>query len=634
LAAQRASTEPASRGESGGEPRRSALGSYPPALSGLRGSQPGSFEVAHELAREGRSDWGPLDDPDGATYDLVVVGGGVSGLAAAYFYRRRNPGARILILENHDDFGGHARRNEFRSGGRTLIGYGGSQSLAEPSSYSSVVKGLLRELGVETSRFYEAYHEEFYRTHGLGAGFYFDRPTYGVDRLVPIDLAGAWSYALSLAPAPLSQAEAVQQMPVCEAAKRDLMRLLELDSDRLPDVSVFGEPSLLKKISYQDFLAEHLGIRNPEVLRLLNCLTVSLFALGIDSIPAWDGIWYGRLPGLQGTGLGRFEGLIERVYGIFSEPYIFHFPDGNASIARLLVRSLIPEVAPGRTMEDVVTARFDYRRLDEIDSQVRLRLESTAVRVEHDGPPASAKRVAVTYVRAGRTQRVWGKACVLACYNTTIPHLCPELPEEQQEALASMVRAPLVYTNVQLRSWQPWKKAGLAAAFCPGSYHQTAVLDFPVSPGDYRFSGGPEKPIVAHLERAPIVPGAELTPREQYRIGRHELLAMPFDAIERSLRTQLAGMLGEAGFDPVLDIEAITVNRWLTASPASTFRTSVRSARKTNSRTCEAADPSAASPSRTPTPAPAPASTPPSTRRTARWRSFRPEGIGVPTGAG
>jgi spermidine dehydrogenase len=566
LASRRASTEPAPRGGSRGEPEGefepSTPGSYPPERTGLRGSQPGSFEVAHQLAREGRSDWEPVDEPDGATYDLVVVGGGVSGLAAAYFFRRRDPGARILILENHDDFGGHARRNEFQSGGRTVIGYGGSQSLEEPSAYSSVAKGLLRELGVETSRFYSAYDEEFYGAHGLGAGFYFDRLTYGVDRLVPIDIVSAYSDAISLAPAPLSQREAVQQMPISEAARRDLMRLLELDSDRLPDVSVLGEPSFLKNISYQDFLAEHLGIRNPEVRRLLDCLTAGLFGLGIDSIPAWDGIWYGSLPGLQGTGLGRFEGLIERVYEISAEPYIFHFPDGNASIARLLVRSLIPEVASGETMEDVVTARFDYRRLDEADSQVRLRLESTAVRVEHDGPPSGAKRVAVTYVRAARTQRAWGTVCVLACYNTMIPHLCPELPAEQREALASMARAPLIYTNVLLRNWHPWKKAGLAVAFCPGSYHQTAMLDFPVSLGDYRFSRGPEDPIVAHLERAPIVPGAGLTPREQYLIGRHELLAMPFDAIERSLRTQLAGMLGEAGFDPVLDIEAITVNRW------------------------------------------------------------------------
>jgi spermidine dehydrogenase len=170
--------------------------------------------------------------------------------------------------------------------------------------------------------------------------------------------------------------------------------------------------------------------------------------------------------------------------------------------------------------------------------------------------------VAVTYVRAGRAHRVWGKACVLACYNTMIPHLCPELPAEQREALASLVKAPLIYTNVLLRSWHPWKRAGLALAFCPGSYHQIAMLDFPVSLGDYRFSAGPEEPIVVHLERAPIKPRLGLTPREQYRAGREELLSMPFEAIESSLRVQLARMLAEVGFDPAIDIEAITVNRW------------------------------------------------------------------------
>jgi spermidine dehydrogenase len=491
----------------------------------------------------------------------VVVGGGISGLAAAHFFRSRNPDARILILENHHDFGGHAQRNEFHSGGRTLIGHGGSQTLEDPSSYSSVAKKLLRELAVDTSRFYTAYDRDFYRRHGLGVGIYFDRATYGVDRLVPIDISSVYSES-DVAPSPLSQAEAVGQMPLSEAAKRELMQLLELDSDRLPDVSIFGERSFLEGISYQDLLTEHLGLREPELTRLLNSLTAGLFGMGIDCIPAWDAIWYGDMPGLGGTGLRRFEGLIDRAYEMLSEPYIFHFPDGNASIARLLVRSLIPQVAPGNTMEDVVTARFDYSRLDQADSQVRLRLESTAVRVEHDGPAASAKRVAVAYVRAGRAHRVWGKACVLTCYNTMIPYLCPELPAEQREALASLVKVPLIYTNVLLRNWQPWKRAGLATAFCPGSYHQVAMLDFPVSLGDYRFSAGPEEPIIAHLERGPIKPGLELTPREQYRAGREELLSMPFEAIESSLRMHLARMLGEVGFDPALDIEAITVNRW------------------------------------------------------------------------
>jgi spermidine dehydrogenase len=213
-------------------------------------------------------------------------------------------------------------------------------------------------------------------------------------------------------------------------------------------------------------------------------------------------------------------------------------------------------------MDDVVLARFDYGRLDEAGSPVRLRLESTVVRVEHDGPAGAAKRVAVSYVRGGRAQRVFGKSCVLACYNMMIPYLCPELPAEQREALARLVKAPLVYTNVLLRNWQAWRRAGLAEAFCPGSHHQTAMLDYPVSTPGYAFSASPEEPILVHMERAPIAPDQGMSRAEQYRAGRQELLATSFEDMERAIRSQLAGMLGEAGFDPASDILAITVNRW------------------------------------------------------------------------
>src|ERR1041384_6767326 len=128
-------------------------GRYPPALTGLRGQHAGSFETAHALALEGRRfDVGraPVEE----RYDLVGVGGGISGLSAAWFYRRARPGAHILVLDNHDDFGGHAKRNEFSLGGRRIIGYGGSQSLQSPKSlYSPVAKGLLRDLGVDIARF-------------------------------------------------------------------------------------------------------------------------------------------------------------------------------------------------------------------------------------------------------------------------------------------------------------------------------------------------------------------------------------------------------------------------------------------------------------------------------------------------
>ena len=103
---------------------------YPPLLNGMRGSHEGSFEVAHALAWRGEkpSQYKALDEH----YDLVVVGAGISGLAAAYLYRKqKGPDAKILILDNHDDFGGHAKRNEFQVDGKMLLAFGGSVNLEQ-----------------------------------------------------------------------------------------------------------------------------------------------------------------------------------------------------------------------------------------------------------------------------------------------------------------------------------------------------------------------------------------------------------------------------------------------------------------------------------------------------------------------
>jgi spermidine dehydrogenase len=254
------------------------------------------------------------------------------------------------------------------------------------------------------------------------------------------------------------------------------------------------------------------------------------------------------------------EGLLRRAITWMLEPYLYHFPDGNASVARLLVRRLIPQVADGESMEDVVTAEFDYAQLDRPDDEVRLRLGSTVVHVEHDGDPRTAERVGITYVREGRAERVRARRVVLACYNRLIPHLCPELPDAQRQALQQGVKIPLVMTNVLLGNWRAIEKLGLAIAHCPGSWHRQCIVDFPVSLGDYRFSAGPDDPIVVHMNRVPLQPG--LPPRDQSRIGRTQLLNTSFETIEREIRIHLGGMLGEAGFDPARDIDAITVNRW------------------------------------------------------------------------
>lgn len=527
--------------------------SYPPALTDMRGNHAGSFEVAHQFVREGRRDWGKIIEPDSGVYDLVVVGGGISGLSAAHFYRKENPNARILILDNHDDFGGHAKRNEFQVGGRTLLGYGGAQTLSSPSDYSDIVNGLLDDLGVDIKRFENAYDQGFYNRHGLRSGIHFNKEKWGVDRVVPFGLGFYENDYLPLAESLLAAEEAVAKFPISDAAKAEFLHLLTIDEDQIPEIKGDAKWEYLYNISYRDFLSKHIGITEPEVYAVLQDMAIDI-GVGIEACPASTVLNYIGMPGWDAAGLPEAEEG--------GEPYIHHFPDGNASIARLLVQSMIPAVAPGSSMEDIVTTRFDYSKLDEANSSVRLRLLSTVTGVMNVGDAGSAKQVSVSYIHNDQSYRVQARNCVLACNNSIIPYLCPQLPATQREALANQVKSPILYTNVALRNWNAWKKMGIGAVLSPGSYHIASSLDFPVSLGDYSFSGGSDEPVIVHMERFPHVNNKGLTKKEQFRQGRHELMSTPFETIERNVREQLSSMLGEGGFDPAKDITAITVNRW------------------------------------------------------------------------
>ena len=519
-----------------------AGGSYPPSRDGLRGSHAGSFEAAHRLR-----DGSPFDITQVSSsedYDLVVVGAGISGLAAAHFYLKRRPNARILMLDTNDDFGGHAKRNEFVVDGQTLLGYGGTQSIDGPArKWDAVAKGLLKDLGIDVRRFDRAFDQDFYARWNLNQGVFFKKEVFGVDRLVRRPF-GSWK-ELDEDPRDSAALRAyLDQFPIGQRARAQLYEMMWSDRDVLAGKTRRQRLDVLEHTSYRDFIKRYWDA-DDEILKFLQTRTHELWAVGIDAVPASETL---TLPGLKAQ---------RKALGVEAEePYIYHFPDGNASIARLLVRRLIPEIAPGSTMDDIVLARFDYAQIDRADHPVRIRLNSTAVDVRN-----AARGVEIAYVNGGKVARVAAGDCVLACYHAMIPYIAPETSAEQRAALHDNVRAPLVYVNVVVRNWRPWHKLGVSFIDNPGGTY-SAALDYPVSLDGYRFSADPSKPACLHLMHTPTAPNQGLNMREQYRAGRSRLYAMSFADFEREIRDELGRMLGPAGFDFDRDVTAITVNRW------------------------------------------------------------------------
>jgi spermidine dehydrogenase len=532
-----------------GAAAQDAAGYYPPALTGLRGNHVGSFEIAHRL-RDGDF-WSrarPVDTLD-EVYDLVVVGGGISGLAAAHFYRARQKAARILVLDNHDDFGGHAKRNEFKLGDRMELMHGGTYEIDSPRPYSAVADGLLKALGIDPVTLARKYTDRgFYQKLGLQRGIFFDKETFGVDKLIVPGRGSSWTQRLAGA-------------PLSPNALRDIVRIEEARIDYLPHLSSAQKKARLSRMSYRDYLLNVVQA-DPGVIPFYQARPHGEWGVGIDAVSALDA-WAFDFPGFQGLGLAPGSaphmGYTAAGYADGGS-YRFHFPDGNASIARLLVRDLVPASLPGDTAEDAVTARLDYSRLDRPQSPVRIRLSSIAVQVRNIGDSAGSTGVEIAYFRAGDVYSIRAKACVLACYNMIIPFLCPELPEQQKQALHYAVKVPLIYASVALKNWMPFKVLGIERVYAPGSYFSSLSLNQVVDIGGYRSPRSPSEPVLVHMTRTPTRPG--LSERDQHRAGHYDILSTSFETFEQKIRDQLARILGPGGFDQKTDITAITVNRW------------------------------------------------------------------------
>ena len=512
---------------------------YPPLQSGLRGQYPAAVSEFENMRRGKYAEF-PVSDKDiNEEFDLVIVGAGISGLSAAYFYRTAlGSSQRILILDNHDDFGGHAKRNEFHHQGKTFIGFGGTMGIATPFPYSYCAKSLIQDLGIDVARGSSFHNREIEEKYSLGNGVFFDKEHFGEDRLVPGVGRLPWKTFF-------------QNAPLSDDARTDLVRLHGKNPDYLAGLSREEKKAKLAHISYQEFLLNIAQV-NPSALPYFQG-EGGRNNKRMDTMPALEAAHHGAV-GFNGMGLKFEESFNEG-------SYLFHFPDGNASIARLLVARLVPEVVPGNpSMDTIVKVPVAYDRLDSANSGVRIRLSSSVVRVQQDGPQETARSVKVAYVRNGKLAGVKAQHCILACYNGFIPYLMPELPAPQRDALAYPAKVPMMYTNVLIRKWTSFQKLGVASINAPCMYHTECRLDPGTTVGGYNGVTTPEEPILVWMMRNPNKPG--LPRKEQNRAGQQELLSMTFEQHELEIRRQFQRMLGPAGFDPAEDILAITVNRW------------------------------------------------------------------------
>ncbi|WP_258107614.1 NAD(P)/FAD-dependent oxidoreductase [Campylobacter lari] len=534
---------------------------YPPKWLGLRGSNNASYEFAHMLRDGEKFDFSAIKPKQ--EYDLVVVGAGISGLAAACFYQNKfGKDKKILILDNHDDFGGHARRNEIELEDGTILSYGGSETFQSPKAlYSKEVVDLLSSLGVDIDELAKRFDVNFYPDLKLSRGVYFSKSEFGVDKVVN---GNPRKVICDDIPEEKSNGRSIEafigDFPLNDKDKKDLIALFKSEKDYLKGMDKKQRDEYVAKTSYKKFLEEKVKL-SPQAVKFFEGMTDDFLALGIDAVSCEDAR-VSFLPGFDKLGLDPIEG---EALAEMEEPYIHHCADGNATVARLMVRRLIPDVSKkGKDIDEITLAHFDYSKLDLAKNKVRLRLNSTVINVENTKDGAL-----VTYVNKGKNYRVKAKKVVMANYNSMIPYIVPSMPQDQKDALSKNVKTSLLHTKVIISNWEPFIKLGVHEIYSPKMPYARTKLDYPVDMGGYHHPRDPKKPICVHMVCSPLafanIQGIDLDgmdARDRARVGRNLLFTMSFEEHEKIIRDQLQGMLGSAGFNHEKDIKAIVVNRW------------------------------------------------------------------------
>ncbi|NNM32025.1 MAG: NAD(P)-binding protein [Gemmatimonadetes bacterium] len=500
------------------------------------GNTPDLVRAAHEI-RAGAPEraWSDALD-DGGDYDLIVVGGGFAGLSAAHHFRRLNPGGRALVLDNHPIFGGEAKRNEFMVRGIRISGPQGSNdtgvlpATGEPDDYFTSLgiprdlryvqpDGAASDMRIPTDNYAFLYwqHDQF------DVGHHFP----GVEGASVKDF---WNTGLESLPWP---------DPVKAAFAG--ARRLEVEGRQEGELGPW-----LDSMTVKHYYETVLGLP-PEFTAYVDPILASIIGLGCDAISAWWGLHF-ELPGFRPP--DRYADLD------------FHsFPGGNAGIARHFLKDLVPDgIGGGSSLDDVLFGSVAFDRLDRAENPVRLRLASTAVRVEHQGPAGSGQRVRVMYQRAGQYHVARGRMVVMASGGWVNRHIVRELPTGHRRAYETVGHSPVLVANVALSHWRFLERLGVSAAIWGGGFGFSANIRRPMEVGPESEPCHPDDPIVLTFYIPLYRPGMPLL--EQGPAARGELLTTSFAEYERRIREQMVTLFSGAGFNPATDIAGIILNRW------------------------------------------------------------------------
>ena len=568
--------------------------SQPPQRTGIRGTDERAWYVSQRL-EDGTIDTRRARDT-GEEYDLVVVGAGASGLSAAYFFLRDvDPRGKVLIIDPHDDFGGHARRNDFLVPG-----------LDDPKTYhrrvtnagSSTLDHVNGDTGWTTYGYAEARQMldeigvDFTQMAGTNIQSQVGWPTGGPSRtLWPKEIWGASDDVLQLG---LNGTAQIQQSPMAEIAKQQRLAL-NANPNFLAHIPPAERVEVLKKnravellIKYSEQLFGPGQKIHPHVLKHIDNTPVGGTGLPYSLSPGLDGVIWSALVGIAGLDAG-FETIPGADYpnkpiaGVRktavirwkSEGGTASFVDGNAGVSRHLVRYLVPEALRAADTMQLNGAYTDYSKLDRRGNRVRVRLESTVVRVEHKGHRDRAKWVEVSYVDhdSGAMKKVRARSVFLGCWNGRIPFIAPELPFAKRTALADAVKMPMLYLRVVLSNYRAHMEAGTTSVTYPGGYWSSLGIT-----GANRY-GPAEAPVLQNAEGPdfPVLMTASKgftqglrgdytyggwSAQEGSKLGQREMLRTSFRDYERSIRDYLVRGMKGTSFDAERDIAAIAVNRW------------------------------------------------------------------------